>query len=221
MSEETQNTTALTVINGGKSEMALPLSNDFMFDAAAFDQAWRAAKAFASSDLLPVMFKDKPQNTFLALHMAHNLKVDAFMLMQNMFIVHGKPGLEGKLVIALLNSRGPYPTGVKFKVEGAGETLAVTASGTRRNGETDYCTVSIAMAKQMGWLKNEHWRSMPEQMACYRAATWLVRRHCPEVLMGLQTVEELKDAGGPIGVTVMPKEQSTGSQELNAIVTEG
>lgn len=35
---------------------------------------------------------------------------------------------------------------------------------------------------------------MPELMLRYRAAAWFVRAHAPEIAMGLQTVEEVRDA---------------------------
>ena len=34
---------------------------------------------------------------------------------------------------------------------------------------------------------------MPEQMLRYRSATWLIRLHCPEVLLGMQASEEIQD----------------------------
>lgn len=185
---------------------------NIMLDKDMFEQGWRAAKAFASSDMVPAHFRGRPENCFLAFHMAANLDVDPFMLMQNLYLVHGKPGLEGKLVIALINQRGPYPDGVQFEINGRGDDLSVTAVGVRRNGRKDTATVGVAMAKQMGWWskKDSLWPKMPEQFCCYRSATFLARRHCPEVLMGLQTREELVDAYGPETVVVVKE-----SDELN------
>ena len=37
---------------------------------------------------------------------------------------------------------------------------------------------------------------MPDQMFRYRAAAFFARTFCPDVLMGLQTVEEVKDVRG-------------------------
>ena len=34
---------------------------------------------------------------------------------------------------------------------------------------------------------------MPEMMLGYRAFAWFARLHCPEIIMGFQTVEEIED----------------------------
>ena len=51
----------------------------------------------------------------------------------------------------------------------------------------------MQMAKAEGWTFNSKWRNMPEQMLAYRAAAFFARIHCPEALMGAQTVEEVQD----------------------------
>ena len=53
------------------------------------------------------------------------------------------------------------------------------------------------MAKAEGWLdKNgSKWKTMPEQMLMYRAATFFCRVYCPEVLAGVQTSDEIIDIG--------------------------
>jgi len=54
------------------------------------------------------------------------------------------------------------------------------------------------MAKDEGWLdkKGSKWQTMPRQMMMYRAASFFARVHCPEVLIGLQTVDEVQDVNG-------------------------
>jgi hypothetical protein len=48
-------------------------------------------------------------------------------------------------------------------------------------------------ARKEGWTKNPKYKTMPEQMLRYRSATWLIRLHCPEVLLGMQASEEIQD----------------------------
>ena len=54
------------------------------------------------------------------------------------------------------------------------------------------------MAKDEGWLdkSGSKWKTMPRQMMMYRAASFFARAHCPEVLLGIQTVEEVQDVRG-------------------------
>lgn len=192
------------------------VGGEVLLDRNHFEMMQRAAKLFASSKLVPAHFQGDVASTFVACHMAYNLKVDPMMLMQNCYVVHGRPALEGKLVIALANSRGPYPGGLKFAYSGEGDSRSCTCSGVRSDGEIDTSTVDVAMAKKAGWWKNQLWQTFTDQFLAYRSATFLIRKHCPEVLMGLNTVDEQRDISGP-AVTVVPRRSA---EQLNAVLVE-
>jgi hypothetical protein len=51
------------------------------------------------------------------------------------------------------------------------------------------------MVKKEGWLDKpgSKWKTMPELMFQYRSAAFFGRLHCPEILMGMQTLEEVID----------------------------
>jgi len=51
----------------------------------------------------------------------------------------------------------------------------------------------MSEAKAEGWTSNAKYKTLPELMLRYRAATLLIRTHIPEVLNGMHTVEELTD----------------------------
>ena len=54
-------------------------------------------------------------------------------------------------------------------------------------------TVSMKMARQEGWTKNPKYSSMPELMLRNRAATFFGRQYIPDLLLGVQTSEEVID----------------------------
>jgi diguanylate cyclase (GGDEF)-like protein len=56
-------------------------------------------------------------------------------------------------------------------------------------------TVTIGMAKAEGWYNKtgSKWKTMPELMMRYRAATFLIRSVAPEIALGFQTTEEVRD----------------------------
>lgn len=58
--------------------------------------------------------------------------------------------------------------------------------------------VTWDMVKAEGWYdkSGSKWKTMPDQMFRYRAAAFFARTFCPDVLMGLQTVEETRDVRG-------------------------
>lgn len=65
------------------------------------------------------------------------------------------------------------------------------ATGTRIDGPE----VSMQLAVDEGWIqrKGSKWRTMPEVMLRYRAASLFGKLYAPELLMGLQSREELED----------------------------
>ena len=166
-------------------------------DPATFAHAQRVALMLCSSTMVPEHFRGEKNlgNVLIAMNFASRCRIDPFMAMQNMYIVHGRPGLEAKMVIALVNASGKF-TSLQFHAEGAGDKLICYAYATNKaTGER--CqgpTVSIAMAKVEGWTKNSKWISMPGLMIRYRSAAFFARIFCPEAIMGLQTADELHDA---------------------------
>lgn len=171
-----------------------------LLDTARFEHLWRLANTFAASDLVPQQFRGKPANCFIALQMAFRLGVDPMMLLQCCYIVHGKPGIEAKLAIALANHSGKFHGPIRYALTGSGKTRACTAYATdKASGEDVSQMVTMEMAEAEGWTKKDgsKWKTLPDLMLQYRAAMFLIRLNCPEVLMGMSSTEELEDSGQP------------------------
>ncbi len=184
-----------------KPEKLLVLSEDSSdfacyLDTKKFNQLYRVANMFASSQLVPEHYRNKPADCFIALQMAMRMRCEPVAFMQGTYVVHGKPGMEAKLAIALINSRGPFEGPVQWKLEGSGDDRKCTAYAKHKlTGQVCQAVVSMDMAKKEGWVgkTGSKWKTMPDIMLQYRSATFLGRLHCPEVLYGMQTVEEIKD----------------------------
>ena len=88
---------------------------------------------------------------------------------------------------------------LKFEFNGKGDDYGCIAHTTyTEDGQSVSGTeVTIKMAKSQGWWgkKGSLWPDMPEQMLCYRAAAFFARLYCPEITMGMHTVEEMIDIG--------------------------
>ncbi|MCR9296372.1 MAG: hypothetical protein NXI32_26985 [bacterium] len=153
------------------------------------------AGAFARSALVPPQYQgaDNVPNCIVALNMAKRLDADPLMVMQNLYIVHGRPAWSAQFLIAAFNSCGRF-TAIHYEFSGEGDEYGCCAITTER--ATGECIrgerVSIAMAKAEGWFdkKGSKWQTMPGQMLRYRAATFLVRAVAPELTMGISTVDE-------------------------------
>ena len=168
------------------------------FDSARFEQLQRIAKVFAASKMVPEHFRGKDADCIIAVEMASRLNADPFALMQALYVVHGKPGFEAKFVIGLMNTRGPFEGPIQWTTTGEGKNRAWTAYAKhRQTGERCDATVTWAMAEAEGWVgkAGSKWKTMPDIMGRYRSAMFLARLFCPEVLMGMQSIDELHDIG--------------------------
>lgn len=199
--QEADVTTALRLADGEPlAELTARVDSSLMMDPRAFEHIQRVAKVYAASDMVPKQFQDNIANCVIALELAHRLGVSVFMLMQASYVVHGRPGLEAKLAIALCNERGPFrgPIQHRYARDGKNNITACTAYAQHKNGETCEATITSEVVKAEGWLDKpgSKWKTMPEQMYAYRASVFLIRRVCPEVIMGLHTVDELEDTYG-------------------------
>lgn len=175
-------------------------ANDYLMNPSKFEHIWRIATCFAKSRLVPMALQGKPEDCFILTQLALRLNVEPFMLMQNTYVVHGKPGMEAKLQIGLLNASGRIHGQITYTFDGEDDDYGCTAhvidAVTRE--KVDGPKISWKLVKAEGWhspkgKEPSKWATMPEQMFRYRAASFLIRAHYPEVTLGLQTREELED----------------------------
>jgi hypothetical protein len=175
---------------------------DLFATPAAFEHAQRVAKVFCASDLIPKHLKgNNGADALLAMAIARRVGEDPVMVFQNIYIVHGRAGWSASYMIARANRSGVFKGPIRWKTEGVGDAMKVTAFATLADtGETVESTVGMSMAKAEGWSKNSKYQTMGEHMLRYRSATFLVRLYCPEVMLGMQTHEELVDMGAANGM---------------------
>ncbi len=157
-----------------------------------FEVIQRMALMLSKSDLVPQQFKGNIANCIIGLEMARRMNASPLAVMQNLYIVHGKPGWSAQFIIAAINSTGKFSP-LRFDI---GEGTCVAWAIEKATGERlESPPVSIDMAKKEGWYdkSGSKWKTMPELMLRYRAATFFGRIYAPEVLMGMSTMEELAD----------------------------
>lgn len=163
--------------------------------------AFKAAKFLSTTDLVPSTYKNEPANCLVALDLANRTGHSPMMIMQNLYIVHGKPAWSGQFAIALVNTGTKFePIKYVYVGEKGKDSYGCYATAIRKEDGVKVVgtTITIEMAKKEGWYgkKGSKWQTMPEQMLLYRAGAFFARAHCPELLFGLQTAEEIRDVDG-------------------------
>ena len=182
------------------------------------DKAYKFAGIMAKSDIIPVHYRDKPENVFIAVQTAYRMNLDPMLVMQNTFTISGKLGMNSTFAISLANSSGLFIGGIRYKVKTLDENIEgevafyegnvkkqkkvyflniqVTAyTNLKSNGEEISYTIGMKEAIAEGWTTKagNKYQSLPELMLRYRAATLLIRTHAPEVMNGMHVVEEIED----------------------------
>jgi hypothetical protein len=180
----------------------------------SLELAIRAANVLSKSTLVPKEYQGNVANCLIALNMANRMNADPLMVMQNLFIVYGRPGWSSQFLISTFNTSGKF-SALRYKWGGEPGTdgwwcqawAIEKASGEKLEG----AFVTIGLAKEEGWYgKNgSKWKTMPQQMLMYRAASWFIRAYAPELAMGMHTTEELHD------VIEMDPESYRISKEIN------
>jgi hypothetical protein len=179
----------------------------------AFEDAQRIAKALASSTLIPTQFQGQQgfANCLVALEIANRMNISPFLAMQHLHVIHGRPSWSSSFIIAMVNGSGRF-TPLRFEMSGEGDAMACFAVATDVKSEQELKgpTITIAMAKKEGWFSKNgsKWQTMPELMIRYRAAAFWGRLYASDLLLGIQSQEEVVD--------VELVNVSTNLDELNA-----
>ena len=165
-------------------------------NSAQFEHSQRVAKMLTSSSLLPDVFKGNIANTMIALEMANRIGASPLMVMQNLYIVHGKPSWSSTFIISAINACGRFSP-LRFEMTGKCDTLEcyAWAYDKRTNDKLIGVNVTMEMAKAEGWVSKagSKWKTMPELMIRYRSAAFFGRLYAPDILMGMHTAEEVDD----------------------------
>ena len=253
------NTTSLAELKAQTNSLPAETQLSF-FTAGGFALMQRGAALLSSSTLVPSAYraeieekkygrvtgvKQNPNampNCVLALNMSQRMGADPLMVMQNLYIVDGRPAWSSQFIIAAINACGKFSP-LRFTIEELGEKEVewiTTKWESNPNGGRDVpkdvqhkakivnrqCrawaiekstgerldgpVVSMDMAIAEGWFgkAGSKWQTMPEVMLRYRAASFFGKLYAPELLMGIQTAEELHD-------TIDLSEMSPGSFGLD------
>jgi len=169
----------------------------------SFEFAQRQAKSLCESNLVPTSYQGQKglPNCLVALEMSKRMNLSPLTVMQNLNIIHGRPTWSAQFISSQIMGCGRFKN-FDYLVKGEGETLEVQCVAKRVEDQrlVKGTAVSMKMARLEGWTKNPKYSSMPELMLRNRAATFFGRQYIPDLLLGVQTSEEVVDIQ-PLDVT--------------------
>ena len=193
-----------------KEQKAVVSLADVFGSVSSFEAAQRIGKMLSTSSMVPDTYKGDGNigNCVIALEMANRIGMNVVSVMQNLYIVHGRPAWSSQFLIACINASGKFSP-LRYLLDGqeGQDSWGCRAWATDRSGEKLVGPlVTIGMAKLEGWYgKNgSKWKTMPELMLRYRAATLFARLYSPELTMGIMTADEVEDVRDMVPTAVKP-----------------
>jgi len=233
-------TTTVQGLRATSPESQMPIVAPGFGSLQGFELMQRAARLLSSSTLVPVAYRqtiekldrygnvkesrENPNalaNSVVALNMAQRMGADPLMVMQNLYIVEGRPSWSSQWIIAAINGCGRFSP-LRFDIQDLGDKEVSYTTISWNNGQRETSTrtvtirdkvcvawaveketgerlespkVTIEMAVKEGWYtkSGSKWQTMEEVMLRYRTASFFGKLYAPELLMGLQSVEEAQD----------------------------
>lgn len=169
-------------------------------NAESFALASRMASALAQSTVVPKNYQGNVGNCMIAIEMASRIGTSPMMVMQNLYIVNGNPAWSSQWIIAMINSSKRYKTELQFEFgrDPADGGLSCKAWAEDYSGhKVEGPKITMKMANEEGWAtkSGSKWKTMPEVMIRYRAASFFGRMNCPDMIMGIYSQEEVLDMG--------------------------
>lgn len=179
-------------------EQARGLSVDVFSNPESFQKLYDIGKMFASSSLVPQAYQQKPMDCTIAVDMANRMGVSPMMVMQNLYVVRGKPSWSGQACTSMIMASGRFKN-VHHEYTGEKGTDSrgcyLQAERVEDHVVVKGPEVTIQMAKDEEWYSKSgsKWKTMPELMLAYRASAFFARVHIPNALMGCAVEGEVED----------------------------
>lgn len=160
-----------------------------------FTMATQMAKALASSTIVPKEYQGNVANGLIAIEIAQRLQTSPLMVMQNLNVIQGRPSWSAQFLIAMVNGSGKYDMELQFdeKTDENGKPFSCQCWTEKNGRKVTGIVVDMNMANAEGWLNKNgsKWKTMPQVMLRYRAASFFARMNCPELTLGYYTKEEV------------------------------
>lgn len=162
-----------------------------------FIMAMQMAKALAESTIVPQTYQKNPSNCLIAIEQAQRMHISPLMVMQNLYPIQGRPSWSSKFLIASINASGKFDVELQYDEtkDKDGKPYSCVAWTMKNGRRVEGMEVNMQMAKDEKWLdrNGSKWKTMPQLMLRYRAASFFSSLNCPELTMGIYTKEEIED----------------------------
>ena len=180
------------------TEQTAQLPMGFWTDAKSVKALASVANQICKSNFVPQGYRNNWADCLIAMELASRTNFPLMTVMQNLYVIQGKPSWSGQFCTAVVNASGRFSPLEFVQLTNEDGSLNGYYAQAIRLSNNKLCMgspVTWDMVKNEGWFSKSgsKWKTMPDLMFHYRAAAFFVREHCPDLLCGLQTAEEVQD----------------------------
>ena len=170
------------------------LSDQSALTTTSPKSVYSSIQSFESAQRIAVLAKRSVPNVTGAsrgyqLHVdeiANRMGMSPFQVMQNLNVIRST-SWSSQFIIGLIQGCGRFEGFTYKETADSCQCFAVLkTSGEQVSGPK----ITLEMARKEGWTKNTKWSTMPQTMLRYRAASAFGRFHIPDLILGIQSVEE-------------------------------
>jgi hypothetical protein len=185
--EERQALTAIPASNLAES----PSRTSFV--PQSMGEAMQLATIMSRSTFVPAHCRANEGNCLAIIMQASRWGMDPFAVANKAYFVKdGAPAaFESQLINAVVNSSGALSGRLRISFEGQNETLRCTVRGFLR-ADPDDEKIRTQSISRITVRNSPLWKSDPEQQLAYYTTRAWARLHCPEVLLGVYTPDEVE-----------------------------
>lgn len=213
---------------GGMPVMAMPAAQNsgmmsIFADPHTFASAMQMADALSKSTIIPRDYQGNPSNCLIAVEMSSRMNASPMMVMQHLFVVNGRPAWSSQWIVAMINQSRKYKTELQYEFGHAPEDGGLSCYAwaiDQQNHRVEGPKITMKMAEAEGWLNKNgsKWKTMPQVMIQYRAASFFGRKNCPDMIMGIYSREEVLEMD--LDEPAPPAEPSTVTVEPAGLTAE-
>lgn len=163
-------------------------------------EVFEMAKLMAVSDkAVPKHLRGQPGACLAVCIQALEWHMSPFSVANKSYEVNDRIAYEAQLIVAVINARAPLQERLRYVYEGEGVEMRVTVSGLIK-GEATPLTITSPKIKDIKVKNSPLWTADPQQQLGYYGGRSWCRRHTPETILGIYSVDEMENAD-PIGST--------------------
>lgn len=141
---------------------------------------------------VPKHLRENPGACLAIVIQASEWQMSPYAVANKSYSVNDRMAYEAQLVSAVILRRAPIKSRFKYTYTGEGDKRVCTVQVTTLDDE-----VITHSSPPFGLITPKNsplWKSDPDQQLGYHTARSMCRRHFPDVLLGVYTMDELQDA---------------------------